>query len=70
MDKQGVKYCCERIIAAVNGITVTGESNMTNLLAVCKLARLISTEMDKPDADLASGNTDATSGKEAVTNGE
>ena len=49
MNKQTIKTLCEQIIMAANATHVCGEANMAQLMGICRAARQIAAEVNKPE---------------------
>lgn len=49
MNKQTIKTLCEQIIMAANATHVCGEANMAQLMGICRAARQIATEVNRPE---------------------
>ena len=49
MDKKKIERLCEQILLGANSVSVTGEQNMAQLMGICRSARLIASEINKPE---------------------
>ena len=49
MDKVKIIQLCNHIIAAANNVEHRGEENSAQLMGICRAARQIAAEIQKPD---------------------
>ena len=49
MDKTKITQLCNQIVAAANNVEHRGEANSAQLMGICRAARQIAAEVNKPD---------------------
>ena len=49
MDKSKVMQLCNHILAAANSVEHRGEENSAQILGICRAARQIAAEVNKPE---------------------
>lgn len=49
MDKAKINQLCNHIILAANGVEHRGEENSAQLIGICRAARQIAAEVNKPE---------------------
>lgn len=58
MDKAKINMLCSRIIRSANSITIEGESDAAQIIGICRAAREIAAEANRPEQNREEASTD------------
>lgn len=56
MNKEIIRQLCAQILAAANSIEYRGEGNAVQVVGICRAARQIAAEVNKPEEVLDDGS--------------